>query len=106
MKKLIIKYSIEFFVIVFSISVSFFVENIREENEKDNLYKSAELLNDKMMKTKAEGKTIGLDRIAVISALNFANDSLNHKDLTNILNSSINERILKLHQKIDFALES
>ena len=37
MKKLIIKYSIEFFVIVFSISVSFFVENIREENEKDNL---------------------------------------------------------------------
>ena len=58
------------------------------------------------MKTKAEGKTIGLDRIAVISALNFANDSLNHKDLTNILNSSIKERILKLHQKIDVALES
>ena len=77
-----------------------------KENEKNELYKSAELLNDKMMKTKAEGKTIGLDRIAVISALNFANDSLNHKDLTNILNSSINERILKLHQKIDFALES
>ena len=37
MKKLIIKYSIEFFVIVFSISVSFFGENLREENEKDNL---------------------------------------------------------------------
>ena len=77
-----------------------------QENEKNELYKSAELLNDKMMKTKAEGKTIGLDRIAVISALNFANDSLNHKDLTNILNSSIKERILKLHQKIDIALES
>tara|TARA_Y100000996_G_scaffold238201_1_gene187211 strand:- start:125 stop:427 length:303 start_codon:yes stop_codon:yes gene_type:complete len=77
-----------------------------QENEKNELYKSAELLNDKMMKTKAEGKTIGLDRIAVISALNFANDSLNHKDLTNILNSSIKERILKLHQKIDVALES
>ena len=77
-----------------------------QENEKNELYKSAELLNDKMMKTKAEGKTIGLDRIAVISALNFANDSLNHKDLTNILNSSIKERILKLHKKIDVALES
>ena len=77
-----------------------------QENEKDDLYKSAELLNDKMMKTKAEGKTIGLDRIAVISALNFANDSLNHKDITNTLNFSIKERILKLHQKIDFALES
>ena len=37
MKKLILKYSIEFFVIVFSISVSFFVENLRERNEKDAL---------------------------------------------------------------------
>ena len=36
MKKLIVKYSIEFFVIVFSISVSFFVENLREENEIEN----------------------------------------------------------------------
>ncbi len=77
-----------------------------QENEKDDLYKSAELLNDKMMKTKAEGKTIGLDRIAVISALNFANDSLNHKDITNTLNFSIKERILKLRQKIDAALEN
>ena len=76
-----------------------------QENEKDDLYKSAELLNDKMMKTKAEGKTIGLDRIAVISALNFANDSLNHKDITNSLNFSIKEKILKLHKKIDVALE-
>ena len=77
-----------------------------QENEKDDLYKSAELLNDKMMKTKAEGKTIGLDRIAVISALNFANDSLNHKDITNTLNFSIKERILKLQQKIDVVLEN
>ena len=77
-----------------------------QENEKDDLYKSAELLNDKMMKTKAEGKTIGLDRIAVISALNFANDSLNHKDISNTLNFSIKERILKLHQKIDVVLEN
>ena len=77
-----------------------------QENEKDDVYKSAELLNDKMMKTKAEGKTIGLDRIAVISALNFANDSLNHKDITNTLNFSIKERILKLRQKIDAALEN
>ena len=37
MKKLIIKYSIEFFVIVFSISVSFFVENLREELEKNEI---------------------------------------------------------------------
>tara|TARA_B100000902_G_scaffold15286_1_gene18413 strand:+ start:476 stop:778 length:303 start_codon:yes stop_codon:yes gene_type:complete len=76
------------------------------ENEINDLHKSAELLNDKMMKTKAEGKTIGLDRIAVISALNFANDSLNHKDISNSLNTSIKDRISKLHQKIESVLQN
>ena len=76
------------------------------ENEINDLHKSAELLNDKMMKTKAEGKTIGLDRIAVISALNFANDSLNHKDISNSLNTLIKDRISKLHQKIESILQN
>ena len=65
------------------------------------LIKSAELLNDKMMKTKAEGKTIGLDRIAVISALNFAKDSLNHKDMLNSINSTSKQKISDLNNKID-----
>lgn len=34
-KGLIVKYFIEFIVIVFSISISFFVENLREEREKE-----------------------------------------------------------------------
>ena len=76
------------------------------EDEKNMLIQSAELLNDKMMKTKAEGKTIGLDRIAVISALNFANDSLKHKDISNSLNSTIKQRILNLNQKLDVILEN
>jgi cell division protein ZapA len=76
------------------------------ENEINDLHKSAELLNDKMMKTKAKGKTIGLDRIAVISALNFANDSLNHKDISNSLNTSIKDRISKLHKKIESVLQN
>ena len=76
------------------------------EDEKDVLFNSAELLNDKMMKTKAEGKTIGLDRIAVISALNFANDSLRHKDITNKLNSTIKQKILDLNEKIDLLLQN
>ncbi len=76
------------------------------EDEKDMLIQSAELLKDKMMKTKAEGKTIGLDRIAIISALNFANDSLKHKDISNSLNSTIKQRILNLNLKLNTILEN
>ena len=75
------------------------------EGEKDVLLNSAELLNDKMMKTKAEGKTIGLDRIAVISALNFANDSINHKEMTNSLSSNIMQKISGLNHKLDTILQ-
>jgi len=75
------------------------------EDEKENLISSAELLNDKMMKTKAEGKTIGLDRIAVISALNFASDSLNYKEITNSINSSIKEKIQNLNHKLDSLIQ-
>lgn len=37
MKNHFYKYSIEFFVIVFSISISFYLENLREEIEKENI---------------------------------------------------------------------
>ena len=76
-----------------------------EENEKNTLLKSAELLNDKMMKTKAEGKTIGLDRIAVISALNFASDSLNYKEMSNAINSTVKDKIQRLNLKLDNILK-
>ena len=75
------------------------------EEEKDILLNSAELLSNKMMKTKAEGKTIGLDRIAVISALNFANDSINHKEITNSLSSNIMQKISGLNQKLDAIIQ-
>ena len=76
-----------------------------EENEKNILLKSAELLNDKMMKIKAEGKTIGLDRIAVISALNFASDSLNYKEMSNAINSTVKDKIQRLNLKLDNILK-
>ena len=43
MKKFAIKYSIEFIVIVFGISISFFLENIRIERENENKEKLVKL---------------------------------------------------------------
>lgn len=58
-KGLITKYLIEFFVIVFSISVSFLVENIREEIEKDkkrNLIKISLLQEIKSFENRLKGR--------------------------------------------------
>jgi hypothetical protein len=79
MKKLIIKYSIEFFVIVFSISVSFFVDNIREEIEKDKkrtLIKTSLLQEIKSFEKalKYRLKAFKGDHNSVLSVLNEKNN--------------------------------
>ena len=42
--------------------------------ERSDLLDSAEFLNTKMREIRDSGKVVGLDRIAVIAALNLAND--------------------------------
>ena len=65
-----------------------------DENEREMLMKSAELLNDKMMKTKAEGKTIGLDRYSNY-ILNFHNTLSEYKFVYIVLFGIITLNILR-----------
>ena len=44
--------------------------------ERADLLDSAELLNGKMREIRDSGKVVGLDRIAVMAALNLANELL------------------------------
>jgi cell division protein ZapA len=44
------------------------------EEERDALQVSAKYLNDKMSKIRGSGKVVGMDRIAVMAALNLAHE--------------------------------
>ena len=46
------------------------------EDERQALQESAELLNSKMREIRASGKVVGLDRIAVMAALNLSHEVL------------------------------
>ena len=48
-------------------------------NERTELLDSAEMLNAKMREIRDSGKVVGLDRIAVLAALNMANELLKSK---------------------------
>ena len=52
--------------------------------ERDALISSAALLDEKMREIRGAGKIVGLDRIAVLAALNLANDvvKLNNAETT------------------------
>ena len=45
-------------------------------SERTDLLDSAEMLNTKMREIRDSGKVVGLDRIAVMAALNMANELL------------------------------
>ncbi len=73
-------------------------------SERTNLLDSAEILNAKMREIRDSGRVIGLDRIAVIAALNMANDLIhaNARDLE--LEGGISNRLKIISDRVDNVL--
>ncbi len=74
------------------------------DNEKDGLIASAQLLNNKMLEIRDTGKVIGMDRIAVMAALNLAHELLRNSTKKSDYHLNISNRIRQLQDKIEVAL--
>ena len=73
--------------------------------ERSSLLDSAEFLNSKMREIRDSGKVIGLDRIAVIAALNLANELLRLRNRDNNLATDVGGRLRILRERVESALE-
>ena len=73
--------------------------------EEEALQASAHLLNTRIQEIRDRGKAIGADRIAVMAALNLANDLLNQKNEHERSNKSFSSRLRSLQDRIDDALK-
>ena len=73
-------------------------------NERTDLLDSAEMLNAKMREIRDSGKVVGLDRIAVMAALNMANELLQTKAKDEALESSLGPRLRVLNDRVDSIL--
>ncbi len=73
-------------------------------NERTELLDSAEMLNAKMREIRDSGKVVGLDRIAVLAALNMANDLLKFKANDAALETNIGPRLKMLSDRVDGVL--
>ena len=73
-------------------------------SERTDLLDSAEVLNEKMREISDSGRVVGLDRIAVMAALNIANDLLSQATQNDEVISSQASEIKSLSGKLDQAL--
>jgi cell division protein ZapA len=73
--------------------------------ERSDLLDSAEFLNLKMREIRDSGKVVGLDRIAVIAALNMANELIRFRNRDGNLDSDVGGRLRILRERVESALE-
>ena len=72
--------------------------------ERSDLLDSAEFLNAKMKEIRDSGKVVGLDRIAVIAALNLANELLKVQNRDKLIEEDFGVRLRARRERIDGAL--
>ena len=75
-------------------------------SERTALLDSAEALNARMREIRDSGKVVGLDRIAVMAALNMANELLQEKAKGQTLEGSLGDRIKSMTERVDSVLGS
>ncbi len=73
--------------------------------ERSDLLDSAEFLNSRMREIRDSGKVVGLDRIAVIAALNMANELIRLRKSDSYLESDVGGRLRILRERVESALE-
>ncbi len=65
---------------------------------------SAEILNSKMREIRDSGRIVGLDRIAVMAALNMANDLIHANARDQELEGGISDRLKIISDRVDNVL--
>jgi cell division protein ZapA len=71
--------------------------------ERSELLDSAEFLNAKMKDIRDAGNIVGLDRIAVMAALNLAHELLK-RNRNEAIESEVSERVKQMRERVESAL--
>lgn len=72
--------------------------------ERDGLIQAAAYLDGKMREVRSSAKLVGLERIAVMAALNIAFESLQQKQELSRVGTDVGEELKKMNAKLEAAL--
>ena len=71
------------------------------QDERADLLDSAEYLNKKMREIRDTGKVVGADRIAVMAALNMANELLRLRKHDTELQGAVSGRVKNMRERVE-----
>lgn len=74
------------------------------EEEREALLEAAQLLNERMKAIRDGGKVVGVDRIAVMAALNMAHELIEQQAGRGTGADELNQQIQQLQDKVEVAL--
>jgi cell division protein ZapA len=72
--------------------------------ERSELLDSAEFLNGKMREIRDGGNIVGLDRIAVMAALNLAHELLKQRGRGEVVDTDVGQKVRQLRERVEGAL--
>jgi cell division protein ZapA len=72
--------------------------------ERSELLDSAEDLNSRMREIRDAGNIVGLDRIAVMAALNLAHELLKIRTRGDVVDNGVSQKIRQLRERVETAL--
>jgi len=75
------------------------------DEDKDGLIASAQMLHQNMEKIRGTGKVVGLDRIAVMAALNLAHDLISLQNGDGNDADELNKKIFQMKDRVSAFLE-
>ena len=76
------------------------------QDERPQLLDSAELLNLKMKEIRDGGRVVGLERIAVMAALNMANELIRSRDRGESLETKAKAKLKAMRERVESALQT
>ena len=74
------------------------------ESEQQNLVDSASSLDQRMRDIRETGRVIGVDRIAIMAALNLASELLSTEGSSGTIIETVNKSIIRMQEKIEQSL--
>jgi cell division protein ZapA len=74
-------------------------------DERNDLLESAEYLNKKMREIRDTGNVVGADRIAVMAALNMANELLRLRKQDQEIQGNVSGRVKNMRERVEGALQ-